>query len=184
MPMGANLGLLYKFLYETLKEDKELEDKYLRNKRMIDVRKITSLLVFVILMKDSYTQNSISIGPQIAIASSFNRTSKVGFGGGIEYTSKFSESFTGRASVGYSYFKGRYFNDFVSFLPARVGLQAGFSPQILVYVDLGVVLYNDNNGNNQSGLSYAFGAGYKIPLNTKQFIQLSANYNSFRYSST
>ncbi len=106
----------------------------------------------------------------------------MGFGASVEYNNKFSERIGVRGTLGYNYFKGKYFDDYVSFIPVRVGIDAYLVPELFLFADVGIVAYNDSNNDSKSGFSFGFGAAHQIPLQNKQFIELSANYNYFRYS--
>ncbi len=141
------------------------------------------ILFCLFLQKKIHAQSSIFLGPQLGLASNFSRSSNIGFGASVEYINRFSQQIGFRGTVGYNYFKGKYFNNHVSFLPVRIGLQSFLSTNVFVLADAGIVAYNDNNNDSKTGFSYSVGAGYNIPLDTKKFVQLSANYNFFRYAS-
>lgn len=129
-------------------------------------------------------QSSISIGAQIGLASNFGSSSKMGIGGSLELDNRLSNHFGIRGSVGYNYFKGKYFvDDYVSFLPIRAGVQGYLAPEIFVSGEAGIAVYGDSNNESKTGFSYGLGAGYRIPLHKKKFVQLSGNYNYFRHSS-
>ena len=146
--------------------------------------RISYLCCFLIIgISTTFSQNSMSIGPDVGFSSNFSKSSKAGIGGSAEYANKFSKNIGARIYVGYHYFKGKFFDSHVSFLPARAGLQAYLADLLFVYGEAGIVGYDDSNNTNESGFSYALGAGYKIPPGLgKQFMQISAYYNFFRFN--
>jgi hypothetical protein len=133
-----------------------------------------------------YTQNSISLGPEIGLASNFKSSSKTGIGGSLEYTNRFSEHFGIRFFSGVSSFKGKYFSDDrVSFEPIRLGGQGFlYKDLIFLYAEAGIAGFQaQSSKTHTAGFSYGLGGGYRMPINmNKQFLQLSAYYNYFRYS--
>lgn len=130
-----------------------------------------------------FSQSSVSFGPELGFASNFSSSSKTGFGGSAEYANRFSKNVGARAYLAYHYFKGKYFDDHISFLPARGGIQAFLGELLLIYAEAGIASYHDSNNTSESGFSYALGAGYRIPLGLgKQYAQISAYYNFFRFN--
>jgi hypothetical protein len=149
------------------------------------MKKLT--LIFLLTLSFSsclLAQQAISFGPQIGLGSNFGKSAKMGIGGSIEYDNRFTEHFGIRVSAGYNYFKEKYYEGHVSFLPVRAGIQGYLSPNVLLFGEAGVATYGDSNNDSQTGFSYGLGTGYRIPLNATQFIQLSGSFNFFRYSNS
>jgi len=126
--------------------------------------------------------HSLSIGPDIGLGSNFGKSSKASLGGSIEYVAKLSDIFGIRLSAGYNKFKGKVYDDYVSFLPVRAGVQAFvYEDLIFFFIEGGVAKFKASTGTEKTGPSFDLGAGYRIPLTNNQFIQLSAYFNYYRY---
>jgi hypothetical protein len=132
----------------------------------------------------SFSQSSISIGPELAIPANFSKSTNIGFGGSLDFFYKTSSSFGPRVSVGYSRFKGKYLeSDVVSFVPLRAGIQGVLADAIILYGEAGTAFYSaKRNGTKINNFTYALGAGYYVPLRTRQFLQISGSYNFFRFN--
>ena len=134
-------------------------------------------LVPLILVKVCFSQQSLSIGPDLAFAPNFSETMKVGFGGSLEYVNKFSENIGFRGSVSYTRFKDQN-TSAISIFPIRVGINVFLANIIYVYGETGIANFN-NSINSQTNFSYALGAGYRATFGSKkEFIQVSTRYNS------
>lgn len=142
------------------------------------------IIVFLIAAwYNSFSQSSISFGPEIGFANNFSNSSKPGLGASIEYVNKFSKGVGARMFAGYDNFRDKYVDGYVSFLSLRGGLQAFLAELLFIYGEGGIVSYHDSNNSNQAGFSFGIGAGYRMPLMTGQkFIQLSTHYNFFKYN--
>src|SRR5688572_23336030 len=81
----------------------------------------------------SQTNHFISLGPSIGVGANFGKSSKASIGGSLDYVLKFSAIFGLKLSGGYNKFNGKYYDDYVSFLPVRAGLQA-FLYEDLIFV--------------------------------------------------
>jgi hypothetical protein len=128
----------------------------------------------------SYSQNThfVSIGPDLSIPSTNLGSANVSLGGSFQYQLKFNAPVAAQLHVGYAHFEDQ-FGGKVSFLPVRAGL-AGFLYQDLLFVsaDAGFSKYHSpTTGTKQTGFSFGTGAGYRLPLSNKQFLQFSAYYN-------
>jgi opacity protein-like surface antigen len=147
--------------------------------------KKSAFTFFVTLLLSSClsAQQAISFGPQIGLASNFSSSAKMGIGGSVEYDNRIGEHFGIRGSAGYTYFKGKYFDDHVSFIPVRAGVQGYLAPEVFIAGEAGVAIYGDSNKESKTGFSIGLGAGYRIPLSSTQFVQLSGSYNYFKHSS-
>lgn len=91
-----------------------------------------------------------------------------------------------RLHGGYNKFKGKIFDDYVSFLPVRAGVQ-GFIYQDLIFAfaEGGIATYKSSNpGSSRTKFSWAIGGGYNQHINEKktQFIQTSAWFNFFKHN--
>ena len=150
------------------------------------MKKLTLLFFGFLFSFKSFSQNSISVGPQLGFASNFSSSAKTGFGGGVEYTNQFSEHVGARFYAGYDRFKGKYFaDDVVSFVPFRAGLQAFLYKDIIsAYAEAGVASFHaKSSGSHNTNFSFALGAAYRMPLGlSQQFIQVSGYYNYYKYS--
>jgi hypothetical protein len=144
------------------------------------------LFGLILQVEIGFAQSSISIGPDLGLPSNFSSSSKLGIGGSLEYTNRFSEHFGIRFFSGVSSFKGKYFSDDrVSFEPIRLGGQGFlYKDLIFLYAEAGIAGFQaQSSKTHTTGFSYGLGGGYRMPINmNKQFFQLSAYYNYFRYS--
>jgi hypothetical protein len=145
------------------------------------------LLVFIITFlvgKSILSQvtHSITIGPDLGLGANFGKSSKGSIGGSLEYVAQLSEKIGIRLSGGYNKFNGRYYDDYVSFLPIRIGVQAFvFEELIFAFTEAGIAKYKASSGTEKTGPSLSFGAGYRQPLSGRQFIQTSVYFNYYKY---
>ena len=139
-------------------------------------------VLFVINYLQGQVSHSLSIGPDLGLGANFGKSSKASIGGSIEYVAKFSDIFGIRLSSGYNKFKGKVYDDFVSFLPVRAGVQAFvYEDLIFVFTEAGIANYKASTGTEKTGPSFDIGAGYRLPIANSQFVQLSAYFNFYRY---
>lgn len=132
----------------------------------------------------SQTTHSLTIGPDLGLGANFGKSSKASIGGSIEYVAKFSSVIGVRVSAGYNKFKGKVYNDYVSFLPIRAGVQAFIYQDIFfIYTEGGIATYKSSNPDPAlTKFSWAIGTGYRQSLNNSQFLQFSAWFNYFRHN--
>lgn len=144
------------------------------------------LLFFCILLARDFlysqVNHSISLGPDLGVGANFGKSSKASIGGSIEYVAKFSDKIGIRVSGGYNKFKGKYYDDYVSFLPIRAGVQAFlYEDLIYLYGEGGVTKFKASTGTEKTGPSFSFGVGDRLPIGANQFIQLSVYFNYYKY---
>jgi hypothetical protein len=139
---------------------------------------LSIFLIFFIIAFCGYSQSSFSIGPQIGFGSNLGN-SKLGIGGSLDYTNKFSENVGIRASAGYTHFQHKIVNEsHISFIPVRAGLQGFIGNVFFVYGEAGIGFYKTGFSDG-SKFSYAFGMGYNAHFGlNKQYVEVSAFYNS------
>jgi len=143
---------------------------------------LMSILQLAVIFTFSQVTHSISLGPDVGLGSNFGKSSKASLGGSIEYVAKLSDIFGIRLSAGYNKFKGKVYDDYVSFLPIRAGVQAFvFEDVIFFFIEGGVAKFKASTGTEKTGPSFDIGAGYRVPLTYNQFIQLSGYFNYYRY---
>jgi len=141
-------------------------------------------LIFTFIEKSilSQTVHSISLGPDLGIGASFGKSSKASIGGSIEYIANLNSIIGIRLSSGYNKFKGKYYDDYVSFLPIRAGVQAFVYEDLLfAFIEGGIANYKASTGTEKTGPSFSIGAGYRQPIAQNQFIQFSTYFNYYRY---
>lgn len=149
------------------------------------MRVIIFLAVFVISdMTYSQVYHSFSAGPEISLPiKNLGSRTPTSLGGSFEYQLKGENFPIGvQVHIGFNHFKDALGGK-VNFTPARVGA-VGFIYQdlIFIYSDVGISrFYSPTTGTKQNGFSFGGGAGYRIPIGEKQFIQLSGYYNLHNY---
>ena len=130
----------------------------------------------------SQTTHSISIGPDLGLGANFGKSSKASIGGSLEYVTRFNDKIGIRLAGGYNKFKGSYYDDYVSFLPVRIGVHAFLSQDVIFsFAEAGIANYKASTGTKKTGPSFGIGAGYRQAIADNQFIQFSAIFNLYRY---
>jgi hypothetical protein len=144
------------------------------------------LVAIYILFVGNYLQgqvlHSLSVGPDLGVGANFGKSSKASIGGSLDYVAKFSSVIGVRVSAGYNKFKGKVYDDYVSFLPIRAGVQAFLAEDLIfVYGEGGVAKFNASTGTEKTGPSFSFGAGGRQPIGNNQFVQFSVYFNYYKY---
>jgi opacity protein-like surface antigen len=136
-------------------------------------------LVFAI--RFCQAQSTISVGPDLGLAAHKSNAS-VGIGASLEYSAAISHGLGFRAFGGYSHFNAKSGNTQFSMVPVRAGLQAGLGETFLLYGEAGISAVHTSAALDNSGFTYAFGGGYRVPFtNDKKFLQVSAFYSAVRF---
>jgi hypothetical protein len=142
---------------------------------------LTIAFLIVTLACPCQIVSSISVGPGLGLGANFGKSSKASIGGSIDYVAKFS-SIGVRVSGGYNKFKGKVYDDYVSFLPIRAGVQAFLADDLIfVYGEGGIAKFKASTGTEKTDPSFSFGAGRRQPIGGDQFIQLSVYFNYYKY---
>ncbi|MFL5740685.1 MAG: hypothetical protein ACJ75B_10740 [Flavisolibacter sp.] len=127
-----------------------------------------------------YGQTAVSIGANTGMVTRLHGLT-AGIGGSVELVTRFSEHAGARFYAGYDYFKAKGPNSYIAFLPIRAGIQGILSDIFFLYGEAGVAQYYSPN-EKLSGFSFNLGGGYQVPFGLRrQFIQISAFYNSMFY---
>lgn len=122
------------------------------------------------------------MGPDLGLGANFGKSSKASIGGSLEYVAKLSDKIGLRLAGGYNKFKGSYYDDYVSFLPIRIGVQAFlYQDMIFSFAEAGMVNYKASTGTKKTGPSFGLGAGYRQSIADNQFLQFSAIFNLYRF---
>lgn len=141
------------------------------------------LFSFCVTAVSGQLKHSLNLGPDIGIpTTAFAKSTSLSFGGSIEYHLKFKAPIGLQARFGYNPFKDGN-NDEVRFTPLRVGL-VGYIFQDLLFVnaDAGISqYYSPTTDTKKSGFSFGAGVGYRFPVSSNKFVQLSAYYNLHNY---
>jgi hypothetical protein len=123
---------------------------------------------------------SVSLGPDLGIPTKSFGKANLGIGCSLQYQVKFSGPVAIQLHIGYSSFTNKlYSEDKVSFLPVRIGaVYYLYQDVIFVSADAGVSrYYSPLTGTKQNGFTFGAGAGYRLLINNRQFVQLSGYYN-------
>ncbi len=147
-------------------------------------RKIFATLLLALISRISSSQivHSFTLGPTLGLGANFSKSSKASLGGSIDYVAKFSSVIGVRVSAGYNKFKGKVYDDYVSFLPIRGGVQAFLAEDLIfIYGEGGVAKFKASTGTEKTGPSFSFGAGRRQPIGSNHFIQLSVYFNYYKY---
>jgi len=149
---------------------------------------ILTLNLVISLSLLSQITHTISFGPDLGLPSkNFGSETSLGIGGSLEYQFKFNAPVGLQLHAGYNHFPSKLTsNDNINFFPLRAGI-VGFVYHDIMFIsaDFGISYFDEPGVEDytKSGFSYGVGAGYKIYVNPdkKQFLQLTAYYNSHKY---
>jgi hypothetical protein len=152
------------------------------------MKKYFLLFINVLIFRLTFSQlnHTISLGPDLGIAANFGKSSKLSLGGSVEYALNFAPKVGIRLHAGYNKFKGKIFDEYVSFLPVRAGVQ-GFIYQdiFFAFAEGGIATYKSSNPTPAlTKFSWAAGLGYNqyIDQKRKQLIQTSVYFNYFKHN--
>jgi hypothetical protein len=152
------------------------------------MKQIFPIVIFLIFSGNINSQisHSLVLGPDLGIGANFGNSSKLSIGGGINYILHVSPKIGLRLNAGYNRFNGKFFDDYVSFLPIRAGVQSFIYQNVFfAFADGGVATYKSSNPEpSLTKFSWAAGLGLNKPLNEKgsQLIQTTAWFNFYKHS--
>jgi hypothetical protein len=143
---------------------------------------LVSIIFFAGKNLTGQVTHSVTLGPDLGLGANFGNSSKASLGGSIEYVAKLNSIIGIRLSGGYNKFKGKYYEDYVSFLPIRAGIQAFLYQDLLfAFMEGGIANYKASTGTEKTGPSFSIGAGYRQAIAENQFIQFSTYFNYNKY---
>lgn len=159
---------------------------------------LVTIIALFLFVGISQAQNKmfLSIGGNVALPmGNFGDVAGTGFGGSAQFEMQFSPQLLGTASAGYISWGGKDFGVFsytYSAIPILVGAKYYFAPTGGFYGhgQLGLYMFtvdikapastnqfiNISGSSTSSDFTFAFGAGYELPLSPKLMLDLGGAY--------